>query len=135
MESYSKVRIGKNLPYAFQIQNGLQQGEALSPLLYNFGLEYAIRKVPEIKEGLDLHGTHQFLVYADNANILDEKINAINKSTEILVDASREVGLAVNTEKTKVYVYVLSPNYRTILQFLSFLIVLFYLAVSRGFYL
>jgi hypothetical protein len=44
-EMYSRVPIGKNLPLNFPIQNGLKQGDALSPLLFNFGLEYAIRKV------------------------------------------------------------------------------------------
>jgi hypothetical protein len=38
-ETYSKIRIGKHLFGAFPIQNGLKQGDALSPLLFNFALE------------------------------------------------------------------------------------------------
>jgi hypothetical protein len=45
--TYSKVRIGKHLSKSLPILSGLKQANAQSPLLFNFGLEYAIRKVQE----------------------------------------------------------------------------------------
>jgi hypothetical protein len=86
---------------SFPIQNGLKQGDALSPLLFNFTLEYAIRKVQENQVGLKLNGAHQLLAYADDVNLLRDNIDTINKNIETLIDASKEVGLEVNVEKTK----------------------------------
>jgi hypothetical protein len=83
------------------IQNGLKQGDVSSPLLLNFALEYAIRKVQENQVGLKLNETHQLLVYADDAYILGDNIDAIIMNTETLIDCSKEVGLEVNAETTK----------------------------------
>jgi hypothetical protein len=73
---------------------------ALSPLLFNFDLEYAIRKVQETQVGMKLNGTIQLLAYADNVNLLGDNIDTIQKNTEILIDASKEVGLEINIDKT-----------------------------------
>jgi hypothetical protein len=59
-ETYNEVHIGKYMSDGFPIQNGLKQGDALSPLLLN-SVFYVIRNV---QEGMELNGTHQFLVYA-----------------------------------------------------------------------
>jgi hypothetical protein len=86
---------------SFHIPNGLKQGDALTPLLFNFSLEYAIRKSQENHLGLKLNGTHQLLAYADDSNLLGDNIDIINKNTEPLIDASKEVGLEVNVEERK----------------------------------
>jgi hypothetical protein len=51
--------------------------------------------------GLTLNGTHQILAYADDVNLLGDNTGTINKNTETLIDASKEVGLEGNIERTK----------------------------------
>jgi retron-type reverse transcriptase len=64
----------------FPVQNGLKQGDALSPLLFNFALKYAIRKVQENQVELKSNGTHQFLAYADDVNLLGDNKDTMKKN-------------------------------------------------------
>ena len=50
---------------------------------------------------MKLSGTHQFLVYADDVNILGGSIHTIKENAEALIVASNEIGLEVNVDRTK----------------------------------
>ena len=86
----------------FPIKNSLKQGDALSSLLFNCAIGYAIKRVQVNQVGLKLNGTHQLLVYADDDddNILGGSIHTVKKNTDTLVVASKEIGLEGNAEKT-----------------------------------
>ena len=84
----------------FPIKNGLKQGDALSPLLFNFVLEYATRRALVEQVGMKSNGTHQLLVYVDDVNTLGGNVHSIKKNTEISVVASMETGLEVCADET-----------------------------------
>jgi sorting nexin-29 len=75
----------------------LEQGDALSPLLLNFALEYAIRRVQVNRDGTTLNGTHQLLVYAYQVNSLGGSVYTIK--TDTLVVVFEKTGLEVNAHK------------------------------------
>jgi len=109
-ETYSRVRAGKNVSDRFPIRKGLKQGDALSPLLFNFALDYAIRMVQENQDGLKLNDTHQPLAYADDVNILGGSIHTLKENAEALVAATRETGLEASADKTKYMVMSRDQN-------------------------
>jgi hypothetical protein len=83
------------------LRNGLKQGDALSPMLFKFALECAIRRVRVNQDGLKLNGTHQLLAYADDVNVLAGSIHTLKEKVEALVAATGETGLKVSADKTK----------------------------------
>jgi hypothetical protein len=87
---YIKVHIGTYLYDSFPIQNGLKQGDASLPLLLNFALESAIRKVHENQVGLKLNLTHQ-LLHAEDVNLLGDIIDTIKNQNLSLMLVRRLV--------------------------------------------
>ena len=68
-------------------------------LLFNVASIYATRKIQVNQDGLQLNGTYQLLVYADDVNILGGSEHTIKKKVEALVVASKKSGLEVKDDK------------------------------------
>ena len=83
-ETYSRVRVGKHLSDMFPIKNGLK-----------------------------LNSAHQLLVDADGINVLGGSVRTMQKNTEALVVASKDIGLEVNADRTKCMVIVSRSECRT----------------------
>jgi hypothetical protein len=75
----------KGLSGSFPNQNGLKQGDVLSPLLFNFALKNAIKKVQEDQVGLNFNGTQQLLDYDDDVNLLGDNIDTIKKTQKLVL--------------------------------------------------
>jgi len=78
-------------------------------MLFNFALEYTIRRVQVNQDGLKLNGTHQLLAYAD-VNILGGSIHTLKENAETLVAATRGTGLEISADKTKYMVMSRDQN-------------------------
>jgi hypothetical protein len=69
--------------------------------VFNFALEYVIKRFQVNQDGLKLNGTHQLMAYADDVNILGGSVHTVRENAEALVVPTKEIGLEVNTDKTK----------------------------------
>jgi hypothetical protein len=82
-------------------------------LLFNFALEYAFRKVQENEVGLEMNGTQQLLVCADDVNLLRDSVNTIKENSETLLEASKGYWSRSKCREDTVYDYVSLSELRT----------------------
>jgi hypothetical protein len=88
----------------------LKQGDALSLLLFNLSLEYAIGKDQENQEVLELNRMHQLLIKADD-DLLGKNIYMINKNTNT-IRYYTEIGLEINDRKKEANLHVSLAEWR-----------------------
>ena len=93
------LRIENYLSSSFPIENVLKQGDALSPLLLKFSLEYTVGKVQETNLGLDINGNHLVLSYAVDVNLIGDYTRTAERNAVVLLNACKDISLAVNTVK------------------------------------
>jgi hypothetical protein len=77
----------------FPNQNCLKQGAALLPWLFTFTLGNTIMKIQENQKGMEFNGTHQLFNVLMMLICLTKTQMPQRKSTGILLDANRKVGL------------------------------------------
>jgi hypothetical protein len=79
------------MEHSYEASNVLMNFKFRNIGAFNFALEYVIRRVQVIQDGLKLSGTHQLLVYADDVNILGGSVHTTKENAEALVVASKEI--------------------------------------------
>jgi hypothetical protein len=97
-ENYSKVHICKHFSY-ISYSKWSKTNRCFIAIAFQLCFRICHAECQENQVGLKLYGTHHLLVYADDINLLGDNIDIIKKNTETLIDASKEVGLEVNTVK------------------------------------
>ena len=88
---------------AFEVNTGLKQGDALSPMLFNLALEKTIREIQKEPTGITIGERKiQVLGFADDLYILGSSLNDTKKAAQVLEQAAGKIGLKINKEKTKI---------------------------------
>ena len=77
------MKIGIFYPLFFKIKNGLKQ--TLLLLLSNLVLDYAVRTSQD---------------YSSDVNLIDHHIRTIERNSSVLLNACKDIGLAVNAEES-----------------------------------
>ena len=99
-ETYSRVQVRKNLTGSL-LGMAFNKETLLSLLLFNFTLDYAIRRAQVNQDGLKLNSTHRLLAYANDVIVLGGSIHTLKENTEAVVAATRQNGQEVSGDKTK----------------------------------
>ena len=68
---------------------------------------------------MELNGKHQLLVYADDVNMLGENLQTVRENAEIFIKSSKDIGLEVNSEKTK---YMIISRHQNVIENLNIVI-------------
>uniref|UniRef100_A0A8D8TK36 Craniofacial development protein 2 n=1 Tax=Cacopsylla melanoneura TaxID=428564 RepID=A0A8D8TK36_9HEMI len=102
-EQKAEIRIRSETSKELKIKRGVRQGCVLSPLLFNIYSERIMAKALEEENGgIVINGTSiNNLRYADDAVILAENIEDLQRMLNKVIDASEEFGLSLNAKKTK----------------------------------
>ncbi|VVC39636.1 Reverse transcriptase domain [Cinara cedri] len=82
----------------FEVQSGLKQGDAMSPLLFNLALEKNNRDI-SVNHEMELNGKNVMLAYADDIVIIGDTENDVVEATRKLIESSHRMNLTINEEK------------------------------------
>ena len=97
--SRAKVKLGNGCSESFQIESGLQQGDALFPMLFNIVLEAALTNIDK-RDDISTK-SRQTCAYADDVSISARTRGALAETFTILKRDAEKYGLIINQEKTK----------------------------------
>lgn len=89
-----------------EINSGLKEGDALSPILFSLILEKVVKATEEGKQ-LQLNRLNQVFAYVNNVCLIGEEMETVQKNAAIRESNAKDIGLAISVSKTK---YMITPR-------------------------
>jgi sorting nexin-29 len=99
-----QVRVQTELTDSVATEQGLKQGDGLAPLLFNLALEFILRRLSIDLEGTIEYKSTQILAFADDIAIISRSLSDATEIYNELAIAAKEMGLGINTNKTKLLI-------------------------------
>lgn len=102
--SKCQIRANGELSKPLEIRNGLRQGDALAPILFNLVLDKVVKRANIYGSGTIINKSLQIMAYADDVIIVGRSRQAIEVAYTALRGEARGAGLEINVEKTKLMI-------------------------------
>ena len=102
--SFSKIKIGKQLSSGFYITKGLRKGCSLSPTLFKIYIQNALENWQKkcAKMGLEIQDTTIYsMLFADDQLLIAQDYEDLEYMTRKLINEYELWGLKLNVKKTK----------------------------------
>nr|VZI21112.1 unnamed protein product [Spirometra erinaceieuropaei] len=101
----ARVLVRNNLSQPFGIQSGVRQGCILSPILFNYAIDWILGRALRDSDGVEFAPGHRLtdLDYADDIALLALSFGDLQSMVSRVNEVAKSVGLSINAGKTKVF--------------------------------
>ncbi|BHF63561.1 hypothetical protein SprV_0200655500 [Sparganum proliferum] len=101
----ARVLVRNNLSQPFAIRSGVRQGCILSPILFNYAIDWILGRALRDSDGVEFAPGHRLtdLDYADDIALLASSFGDLQSMVSWVNEVAKSVGLPINAGKTKVF--------------------------------
>nr|VZI50017.1 unnamed protein product [Spirometra erinaceieuropaei] len=101
----ARVLVRNNFSQPFGIRSGVRQGRILSPILFNYAIDWILGRALRVSDSVEFEPGHRLtdLDYADDIALLASSFGDLQSMASRVNEVAKSVGLSINAGKTKVF--------------------------------